>query len=54
MNLGYALGVPKSFWLNLQANYEAELLEYRENHSIEIVEPEAQRDLKDDINTWGN
>ena len=54
MNLEYALGVPKSFWLNLQANYEAELLEYRESHSIENVEPEAQRDLKDVINTWGN
>ena len=45
VNLEYALGVPKSFWLNLQANYEAGLLEYRETHSIENVEPEAQRDL---------
>lgn len=25
--LEYALGVPKSFWLNLQAKYNAELLE---------------------------
>ncbi len=24
MGLEYALGVPKSFWLNLQSNYEAE------------------------------
>ena len=25
MGLEYALGVPKSFWLNLQAKYDAEL-----------------------------
>ena len=30
MGLEYALGVPKSFWLNLKANYEAELLEINE------------------------
>ena len=30
MGLEYALGVPKSFWLNLQANYESELLEINE------------------------
>lgn len=29
--LEYALGVPKSFWLNLQANYEAELLMQMKN-----------------------
>lgn len=34
MNLEYALGVPKSFWLNLQANYDAELLEYNEMQTI--------------------
>lgn len=28
MALEYALGVPKSFWLNLQAKYDAEMLEY--------------------------
>lgn len=26
MGLEYALDIPKSFWLNLQANYEAQLL----------------------------
>ena len=26
-----ALNVPKSFWLNLQANYDAELSEYKKN-----------------------
>lgn len=34
MNLEYALGVPKSFWLNLQAIYDAELLEYNELQTI--------------------
>ena len=26
MGLEYALGVPSSFWLNLQANYDAEMI----------------------------
>ena len=34
MRLEYALGVPKSFWLNLQANYESELLEMNEAQTI--------------------
>lgn len=34
MALEYALDVPKSFWLNLQANYEAELLEYNESNTV--------------------
>lgn len=32
--LEYALGVPISFWLNLQANYDAEVLEFQEFSSI--------------------
>ena len=32
--LEYALGVPKSFWLNLQANYDAELLEANEAQTV--------------------
>lgn len=32
--LEYALSIPKSFWLNLQANYDAELLEYNEAETI--------------------
>ena len=32
--LEYALDVPKSFWLNLQANYDAELLEFMEESTI--------------------
>ncbi len=34
MALEYALDVPKSFWLNLQANYDAELLELNEQNTI--------------------
>ncbi len=29
-----ALGVPKSFWMNLQANYDAEMSEAGNNHTI--------------------
>lgn len=34
MALEYALDVPKSFWLNLQANYEAQLLELNEANTV--------------------
>lgn len=47
MGLEYALGVPKSFWLNLQANYEAELLEANEEQTITEEEQCARDDLKD-------
>ena len=47
MGLEYALGVPKSFWLNLQANYEAELLELNEEQTITEEERNAREDLKD-------
>jgi len=38
MGLEYALGVPNSFWLNLQANYDAELLCLQEEDSIQEEE----------------
>lgn len=38
MALEYALDVPKSFWLNLQANYDAELLELNEANTITEAE----------------
>lgn len=47
MGLEYALGVPKSFWLNLQANYDAELLEINETQTITEEERNAREDLKD-------
>lgn len=43
----YALGVPKSFWLNLQANYDAELLEANEEQTITEDERDAREALKD-------
>lgn len=47
MGLEYALGVPKSFWLNLQANYEAELLEISEEQTITEEERTARGDLNE-------
>lgn len=47
MGLEYALGVPKSFWLNLQANYESELLEINEGQTITEEERSAREDLRD-------
>ena len=47
MGLEYALGVTKSFWLNLQANYEAELLEVNEEQTITDEERKVREDLKD-------
>ena len=47
MGLEYALDIPKSFWLNLQANYEAELLELNEAMSITEEEREVREQLKD-------
>lgn len=45
--LEYALGVPKSFWLNLQANYDAELLELNKEETITDEERTARESLKD-------
>ena len=43
--LEYALDVPKSFWLNLQANYDSELLELNEEQTIS----EAERRIRDEL-----
>ena len=45
--LEYALGVSKSFWINLQANYDAELLEASESETITDEERVARNSLKD-------
>lgn len=45
--LEYALGVSKSFWINLQANYDAELLEINELETITEEERNARNCLKD-------
>lgn len=47
MGLEYALGIPKSFWLNLQARYNAEILEADEETTITENELEVRKTLKD-------
>ena len=52
-NFAYALecafGVPKTFWLNLQANYEAELLDARECATITDEEKSIAQGMMDSI-----
>lgn len=47
MALEYALGVPKSFWLNLQVNYDAELLELNQELTITEEEKHACKALSE-------
>ena len=47
MGLEYSLGVPRSFWLNLQANYDAELLGINESDSIQIDEKDIFRKISE-------
>ena len=45
--LEYALGISKSFWINLQANYDAELLEFNAPGTITDEERTARSNLKE-------
>ena len=45
--LEYAFGVPSSFWLNLQANYDAELLTLKEEESIDEEETSVLKKIHD-------
>lgn len=47
--LEYALGIDSSFWINLQANYDKELLEYKEMNEISKEEIDILKQLKDII-----
>lgn len=49
MALEYALDVPKSFWLNLQANYDAELLELNEANTVTDAEKAVLPELHEII-----
>jgi len=49
MGLEYALGVPSSFWLNLQANYDAEFLTLHEEETIQADEINIYRNIKSDL-----
>ena len=45
--LEYVFGVPKTFWMNLQSHYEAELLDFEEIQTVTEEEKAARRDLSD-------
>jgi len=49
VGLEYALGVPSSFWLNLQANYDAEFLSLHEEDTIQAEERSIYKNIKSDL-----
>ena len=49
VGLEYALGVPSSFWLNLQANYDAEFLSFHEEDTIQAEERNIYKNIKSDL-----
>lgn len=50
LGLQYAFGVPSSFWLNLQANYDAEILALREIESITDEERTVLTNISEVVN----
>lgn len=50
--LEYALGIETSFWMNLQANYDRELLEFEEVNNITEDELGVLKQLKEVIEVW--
>ncbi|MCD8119924.1 MAG: HigA family addiction module antitoxin [Lachnospiraceae bacterium] len=50
--LEYALGIEASFWMNLQANYDRELLEFEELNNITEEEIGVLKHLKEVIAKW--
>ena len=50
--LEYALGIETSFWMNLQANYDRELLEFEEVNNITEDELGVLKKLKEVIEVW--
>ncbi len=50
--LEYALGIETEFWMNLQANYERELLEFEDLKNISKEEICVLKNLKEVITTW--
>lgn len=54
MALEYALGISKTFWLNLQARYNAEILEADEENTITDEELNVQKILKDIVKYLGD
>ena len=50
LGLQYAFDVPSSFWLNLQANYDAEILALKEVESITEEERKVLANISDVVN----
>lgn len=50
--LEYALGIETGFWMNLQANYERELLEFEELNNISEQEMGILKNLKEVLAKW--
>jgi HTH-type transcriptional regulator/antitoxin HigA len=50
--LEYALGIEASFWMNLQANYDREILEFEELHNISAQEIDVTNNLKEVLECW--
>lgn len=50
--LEYALGIESSFWMNLQANYDQELLEFEELNNITDKELDVLKNLKEVSELW--
>ncbi len=50
--LEYALGIETSFWMNLQANYDRELLEFEELNHISGQEISVLKNLKEVLECW--
>lgn len=52
--LEYALGIESSFWMNLQANYDRELLEFEELNGISEQEIGILKNLKEVLDCWSS
>ena len=50
--LEYALGIEAVFWINLQTNYDREILEFEELNNITEQELDVLRNLKEVIEVW--
>lgn len=50
--LEYALGIEASFWMDLQAHYDRELLEFEELNDISQQEIDVLRNLKEVLEYW--
>lgn len=50
--LEYALGIETSFWMNLQANYDRELLEFEELNNITEEELNVLKSLREVTEEW--